>query len=591
MEPLTLKQGQQLYDTKTGQALGLVQFDTKTGQRLATGATTQYNLPPATPPSNAGQVVQVNTPVLPQNSPVVNSPVDAFASSNGMKTQLDLLQQAEKERAAAAKAQADALAVEQKNAKKSILDIFNSTPSTSQTRNDAFSDIGVNPASYFADQRTKIAEIDTLNQEYGNIKSQMETEIANLAGQGTGIPMSVLNNQQAQIERNYAPKLNRISANVNSKAATLQALQGNFNEARNFVNQAVQDATADTKFKFDTISTFYDMNQDSISSLTSEYKDALNNSISIAEMTYKKDVEDRQFAGDGIMKYNSLGAGITINDTPAQVSQKIASVGGELGFYQQQQAIQQKYSASGDGGMVSTGVTSPEFTGIIDSVGNLAATAIKGRMARQSLSNALAGENYVDAYAQIGNAVEDSLTGEGKTKFQAARIDYNVMGGLREAVKDYAEAGGNTGLLRGNAEEITRKLGQVTDPKLTALAVQLQREFQSYRSNMTGAAFGKGESRDYESVNPSSTNKLDLNLAIIDGALNQLENRVVSTINTKVPGAQKIYSKVTSSIPPSSPGLESVGVSKQEEDIFNTVTQNSGGSGFWSDVWKGLGFK
>ena len=57
---------------------------------------------------------------------------------------------------------------------------------------------------------------------------------------------------------------------------------------------------------------------------------------------------------------------------------------------------------------------------------------------------------------------------------------------------------------------------------------------------MTGAAFTPEESREYAAVNPSTNKRIDLNLAIIDGALNQLENRVNGTIETMVGGSGQI---------------------------------------------------
>ena len=95
------------------------------------------------------------------------------------------------------------------------------------------------------------------------------------------------------------------------------------------------------------------------------------------------------------------------------------------------------------------------------------------------------------------------------------------------------------------ADEIARKFGQLkTDPKFASLAVQLTREFQMYRVVMTGAAFSPEESREYKAVNPRTNASLDLNLATIDGALNQLENRITATVNTKIPNASKLYEKV-----------------------------------------------
>ncbi len=154
--------------------------------------------------------------------------------------------------------------------------------------------------------------------------------------------------------------------------------------------------------------------------------------------------------------------------------------------------------------------------------------------------------DYANAYVQMANSVSESLTGEPKTKFDAARIDVSVMKGLADSIKQYQDAGGDMSLLKGKADVIDKNLGKLSnDPKFTELAVQMQREFQSYRSQMTGAAFTDKESRDYARVNPTGNKSIDLNYAIINGAVNQLTNRVNSTIDAKLgDGAADVRSGV-----------------------------------------------
>lgn len=183
-----------------------------------------------------------------------------------------------------------------------------------------------------------------------------------------------------------------------------------------------------------------------------------------------------------------------------------------------------------------------EFGDIIKSASNLVGTE-RGKTSKIAMSEAIINNDYVSAYAQVANNVEESLTGEVKTKFANARTDYGIMQGFRIVIEDYANAGGDMGLLKGKEEDIKRKLG-IDSGKASALAVALWREFQYYRSNMTGAAFTEKESRDYASVNPTLGKSLNLNLSVIDGALNQLENRITSTINTRIPNAKKLYDKV-----------------------------------------------
>ncbi len=188
---------------------------------------------------------------------------------------------------------------------------------------------------------------------------------------------------------------------------------------------------------------------------------------------------------------------------------------------------------------------SGEYAPIINAVSSLVG-ATKAPAVKTAISTSIANGDFKTAYANIANSVEDSLTGTNKTKFADTRTDIGVMSGMRDAIKSYTDAGGKLGYLKGTADNIAKNFGQLaTDPKFSALGVQLQREFQSYRLAMTGAAFSPQESKEYAAVNPRTNASLDLNLATIDGALAQLTNRVTSTVNQRIPDAQKIYDLAT----------------------------------------------
>lgn len=182
-----------------------------------------------------------------------------------------------------------------------------------------------------------------------------------------------------------------------------------------------------------------------------------------------------------------------------------------------------------------------EYSSVVNAVSGLVG-ATKAPAVKQAISRALVNKDYATAYANIANAVEDSLTGTNKTKFSDSRTDIGVMQNMRDAINEYVNADGNVGYLKGSADKIAKRFGQLaTDPKFASLGVQLEREFQAYRLAMTGAAFSPAESAEYAKVNPRTSASLDLNLSTIDGALKQLEGRVTSTINQRVPGAQDIY--------------------------------------------------
>lgn len=181
-----------------------------------------------------------------------------------------------------------------------------------------------------------------------------------------------------------------------------------------------------------------------------------------------------------------------------------------------------------------------DFKSLVNTTSSLETTVTGKKDIANQMNNYIKNQDYASAYNQIANTVENSLLGDTKTRFANARIDREILSGFKIAIENYKNAGGEMSLLKGTAEEIKRKLGAVNDPKLTSIAVQLEREFQTYRLNMTGAAFTPQESREYASVNPNSKKSLDLNLAVIDGALNQLNNRVDGTIKAKVPQSVEI---------------------------------------------------
>lgn len=203
-----------------------------------------------------------------------------------------------------------------------------------------------------------------------------------------------------------------------------------------------------------------------------------------------------------------------------------------------------KFTPLGGGGGTSASLsTRGDFSDIVNLASSLVGVE-KGKTTKGLMQSAINGGNYPVAYAYVSNNVSESLTGEQKGIFDSSVTDYKVMEGMKNAVQAYADAGGNMNFLKGKADTIAKNLGVLgTDPKFSALATQLQREFQRYRVGMTGAAFSPTESGEYDMVNPKSGATIELNLVTMDGALAQLNNRVVKTIEGKVPGSIDLYNR------------------------------------------------
>lgn len=291
----------------------------------------QYRVPVATAPTRADQVVAAPDFNLPSVKSSFGDISNASAAIKGMDTGSSELQKV------LADYQATSLKREEirsKEQNKLTSWLSKNTSSPMEARAAAQAETGIKPGEYFADQKAKIAEIAALTDEYNGVKQAMEEQIAQSRDKlGTN---NFINNQIQQIERNAAPKLNRLSANINAKVAVAQALQGNFREAQSYVNQAVQDATADTKYKFDLFNTFYQANQDSFNRIDSVYKNSFSAALEIARDEHDTNVKNKSTIGELMLKYNVNGAGITFDDDISEAYRKASQVATPDGIDQNQ---------------------------------------------------------------------------------------------------------------------------------------------------------------------------------------------------------------------------------------------------------------
>jgi hypothetical protein len=279
-------------------------------------------------PSNISQMnTTVTSPTVAAVGTGVGNVGDASASVTGLQAQIDARMQANAD-ALQAKKDAAALQAQQEKEQKSMFDWMKDQPSQSEQRQDAFKDIGVDPEQYFADQRAGIAEVNALTENYNATLAQRDLQIAQT--QDKLASMNFINNQTAQINRNAAPVLNQMSANINAKAAMLQALQGNFAEAEKFVNQAVDDSVADYKAKVDNFKLFYQINDDAISKLDKKYSDALSQATAVAEFDYNKAYTEKKEVAD--LMVNNPKAGISITDDLITAAQKVVRAGGSIQY-------------------------------------------------------------------------------------------------------------------------------------------------------------------------------------------------------------------------------------------------------------------
>lgn len=405
--------------------------------------------------------------------------------------------------------------------------------------------------------------IQNTQNQINAITTKMNTDLLQLRGTAAkeGVVEAVYGGQQAQVTREATIKLLPLQAQ-------LAVDQGNLELAQENTNTLFKIYSEDAKNSVD----FYNKNVDAVWELMTEKekekaKDILwqknRNAEVVDQQAQRFSSIANEFLKAGNMAAYRAATSIQLpsnmqSPTFAQDLEKAVSAfdrvvsqyGGSIGATARATDAQQLENARLTGEKLKAEIASNqpvtgEYASVINGAAGLVASTKKNTV-KTNIANALANQDYGTAYAEIANAVSDGITGTNKTKFDDARTDINVMLGMKQAIQNYAAAGGDTNLLKGTEEQIKRKLG-IDSGKASVLATQLWREFQTYRSNMTGAAFTPEESRDYASVNPTLGKSLNLNLNVIDGAVNQLLNRVTSTINARVPGAQGIYEKATGS--------------------------------------------
>lgn len=283
---------------------------------------TSIELNKATPPTDVSLISNnFSNPTLPNlGGGGLGNTTNASATASGMGTYLDTQLQAAKDEAQR-KADLEALIAKTQSGQQesSFLAKLLGSKSPDQARSDALAQTGIDPQQYFAEEKMKIEKIGVLKKEYDTTKATMTAEIQaatdRLASTGS------ISRQQAAIERKYAPTLNRMSAEINAEAAVLEALQGRFNEAQNFVNQAVQDATATTKFNYDMYSTFKTLNEELFEKLDEPYKKAYDSKLRMLEDDYNREKNEKTQVGT--LMVNNPQAGIKITDTLDEAYAKI----------------------------------------------------------------------------------------------------------------------------------------------------------------------------------------------------------------------------------------------------------------------------
>jgi hypothetical protein len=143
-----------------------------------------------------------------------------------------------------------------------------------QQRQQEFTNVfGESQQQYFAGRAADRAALKALQDDYTKAVAARDQQIAEQ--HGSMASTNFINNQIAQINRNANVLLSQKSGDINTRLAQMQMKAGDYADALQSANQAVDDYVSALKIDFDMAKTFYSENADLINSLGKDYKDAL----------------------------------------------------------------------------------------------------------------------------------------------------------------------------------------------------------------------------------------------------------------------------------------------------------------------------
>lgn len=186
--------------------------------------------------------------------------------------------------------------------------------------------------------------------------------------------------------------------------------------------------------------------------------------------------------------------------------------------------------AAGNSFDVNTTPFASTITSVARSVGRLD----RGNFMSQIADSAKRGD-WTTMMTDMKNAVNDGLPAADRTKLNQHQANVYYLDNMSNLLKEYIAQGGDVGILKGTAQDISARLGQLaTDPKFASLATAMNQNFVEFRSQVTGAAFSPEESEGYKKLVPTGDKSIYLNLAVIDGAKNYAQQQIDSVYKQKM---------------------------------------------------------
>ncbi len=157
-----------------------------------------------------------------------------------------------------------------------------------------------------------------------------------------------------------------------------------------------------------------------------------------------------------------------------------------------------------------------------------------------------------DPVTVIKNNAKSILGATEAGKLGNYEVAKSTMTDLQNSLSEFYKNGGKTSYLSGNYENVVNKLGEVKDPRLVELAVQIQSQLQVYRNAVSGTAYSVQEGADIASVFPGINKSQGLNESIIKGRQKAFDSTIDGFYKTAI--GDKAYNSLKEATSPANLG-------------------------------------
>ena len=396
------------------------------------------------------------------------------------------------------------------------------------------------------------AKLAGVNNRITGLTATADAAIASLQGTATGELGRRIDT--TDISRNLAIQQMPLQIEALTAQAGVAAAQGNTALAQDALNQAqshldtiynVQQKDAENAYNFklkiaDAVYNFATEQQKSVLD-TLKTKKAEDFQLKTLEIKNKYDVE--------AAKIKALQPNFQfVSGTDNQVSGVFDTTTG-------------KFTARGDGGGGS-GVT-PSGT-----VGGYAAGSPEAKQYQTALSTILGSGKFTkdqakavtnainngeDPFTVVKNQAKTLLGQTGDTKLTSYEVAREQLTAVKDSLTKYYALGGKTNIFSGNYEKVINKLGEVNDPKLVSIAVEIASSLQIYRNAVSGTAYSVQEGVDIATIFPGINKSQGLNTAILEGRAKAFDSTIDSTYRSVLGKSYDELKTLNTPTPPPAP--------------------------------------